>query len=203
MLCSSFLFGGESFAMGKEDGISCSSQQNISIAGDNSNSGNQYIGQNINVNDTRDRISVEARRTKIKNMGINRRQIFNFGGFLTFLGFMGNCISIYGLFSSTFITITAIFLLFLGFMLISIGAYFLNNTEYRSSLLGSIETDNLGNLYLTDLTAPCPFCSGQMRLYPGGKYEPSPMLVCNRASRNHRLHFDMATLPNVSEDHPT
>lgn len=66
-------------------------------------------------------------------------------------------------------------------------------------LLGNLEVGSDGYVYLTGVQGECPLCGGKMRMYAASKNSPDHLMVCTR-NTNHRLQFDMTTLPDVAEE---
>lgn len=188
--------------MSDEPNIRNKGKKNVNIVGNVESQGNQYV-ENINIHETSSGkpsvITVDAERIKIKQIGVNRDTLLSFGGIVTFLGIVGSLASVYGILGlpplSPWTTIASI----VGMGIVVFALYFKFNVEYRLPFFGSIEVDDEGNFYITDTVATCPFCAGRMRLYPGAKNEISPVLVCQRDSRHHRLSFSMSTLPPLQK----
>lgn len=67
-------------------------------------------------------------------------------------------------------------------------------------LLGNIEADSNGRIYLTRLRADCPFCDGTMSMFHAGKGKQDHRFLCNK-SNQHELIFDMTSIVNVGEDY--
>jgi hypothetical protein len=179
----------------------------VNISGDIGRIGT-VAGRDVHIHHSPRDYILNAKRTRIIDLGLRRQHLLGLGGVVAVVGFAGSLASIYSLFYGTLPTyvvelvaspITAMALT-CGTAIALVGFYFSRNVELRLPLLGSIEADGTGRLYLTDATAPCPLCTGTMRLYPGTKDRPSPVFVCNRSSNLHRIPFDVATMPDVADE---